>query len=129
MIPLQILCTHLIFFEHLYPFQANRLLTECYRTLKPGGLLRLSIPDLAYAINLYHAGQKDLMLKNYFFVEDNENHYSRHKYMYDFQMLKQLLEVAGFRNIIRCSYRQGEMPEIDLLDNREEESLFVEARR
>ena len=43
----------------------------------------------------------------------------------------ELLERAGFKNIQRCEYKQtaGPYPEIVQLDNRREESLFVEARK
>jgi SAM-dependent methyltransferase len=115
------------FFEHLYRKDAMNLLEECHRVLKPGGMLRLSLPDLEYAISLYTAGRKDEMLQNYFFVEDADNHYSRHKYMYDNEMLSSLLAQAGFRDIARCSYREGQVPDSAVLDNRPDESLFVEA--
>lgn len=117
------------FLEHLYHDQALSLIRECYRCLKPSGLLRLSIPDLEYAVGLYHQGRKEAMLKNYFFVEDDDNHFSRHKYMYDFPMLANILKKTGFSDITRCEYRQGKMPDIDILDNRPDESLFVEAKK
>ena len=117
------------FLEHLYYDQALNLINECYRSLKPGGILRISIPDLEYAIGQYHKGRKDEMLRNFFFVEEDGNHFSRHKYMYDFQMLEKILVNTGFLNVTRCSYRTGNTPDIEILDNRPEESLFVEASR
>lgn len=115
------------FLEHLYKADAIRLLEECHRALKPGGVIRISIPDLEYALNLYQLGRKEEMLANYFFVEDGENHFSRHKYMYDFPMLKTVLEQVGFKDVVRCQFQSGQVPDIEILDNRAEESLFVEA--
>jgi predicted SAM-dependent methyltransferase len=115
------------FLEHLFKRDAERLLTDCHRALKSGGIVRISIPDLAYAISLYECGEKEQMLEAYFFVEDQESFLARHKYMYDFESLKSLLEKIGFSQVIRCSYGEGQTPDILLLDNRPEDSLFVEA--
>lgn len=115
------------FLEHLYQRDAIHLLRECHRVLKENGTLRVSIPDLEYAIGLYASGNKEEMLKNYFFVEDGDSHYSRHKYMYDFAMLSVLLKEIGFREIARCNFKEGKVPDIGVLDNRPGESLFVEA--
>lgn len=115
------------FLEHLFRKDADYLLRECYRVLKPGGVLRISIPDLEYALSLYSSGQKEKMLQNYFFVEDGDSYYSRHKYMYDYEMLESQLKNMGFSGVTRCQYRQGRVPDIEILDNRPEESLFVEA--
>jgi hypothetical protein len=49
--------------------------------------------------------------------------------MYDFELLKDLMQRIGFENIVRRSYREGEAADIMLLDNRPEDSLFVEARK
>lgn len=117
------------FFEHLYEKEAAHLLRDCHRVLKEGALLRISVPDLEYAIGLYERGNKEQMLKNYFFVEDGDSSYSRHKYMYDFEMLSSLLDKIGFREITRRKFQQGELPDVNLLDNRPEDSLFVEARK
>jgi hypothetical protein len=68
-------------------------------------------------------------LTQYFFIDDEDNHYSRHKYMYDFSMIEELLFGAGFREVTRCSFAQGRVPDINILDNRPEDSLFVEATK
>jgi len=117
------------FFEHLYRDDVKHLLNECYRVLKHGGVLRISIPDLEYAIDLYLSGNKDEMLQNYFFVEDGESHYARHKYMYDFEMFSSLLRDAGFADVQRCQFQEGAVPDIDALDNRPDESIFIEAKK
>ncbi len=115
------------FLEHLFKQDAERLLTDCHRALKSGGILRISIPDLAYAVSLYMRGEKEKMLTDYFFVEDKASFLARHKYMYDFELLKSMLEKIGFSQIVRCAYQEGHTPDIKLLDNRPEDSLFVEA--
>ncbi len=117
------------FLEHLYRADAQRILSESYRVLKPGGTIRVSVPDLEYAVSLYHSGKRHEMLGNYFFVEDDDSHYARHKYMYDFDLLSEALSSAGFTGIRRCEYQKGLTPDLEKLDNRPEESLFVEATR
>jgi len=117
------------FFEHLFKRDAERLMRDTFVSLKPGGVIRIAVPDLAYAINLYQAGQKRRMLEDYFFVEDLSSYLARHKYMYDFELLESALRQAGFQNVRRCAYQQGAAPDIALLDNRPEETLFVEAYR
>lgn len=52
-----------------------------------------------------------------------------HKWMYDFESLELLLKNVGFRNIRRCEFRQGKVPDLDVLDNHEEFSLYVEAEK
>lgn len=115
------------FLEHLFKQNAERLLKESYRVLKPGGIVRICVPDLAYAVLLYSQGKKEQMLENYFFVEDKESFLARHKYMYDFELLKNLLEKIGFTQVERCFYQKGKTPDLEKLDNRPDETLFVEA--
>lgn len=117
------------FLEHLFRNEASNLLKEMHRILKPGGILRISVPDLEYAVGLYQSGDKEKMLSSYFFVEDDNSYYARHKFMYDFKMLEAALRNAGFQNIHRCRFREGRSPEMEILDNRPDESLFIEAHR
>ena len=67
------------------------------------------------------------MLEQYFFVEDDDSYYARHKYMYDFELLREKLEDAKFQNITRQQFQVGLTPDITMLDNRPEDSLYVEA--
>ncbi len=116
------------FLEHMPKEVGFNLLQETYRVLKPQGIVRISVPDLAFAVSLYGA-ETSRMLDNYFFVEHRGSYFARHKYMYDLVLLRSLLEQVGFTDISRCTYRQGRVPDVELLDNRPEDSLFVEAVR
>lgn len=117
------------FLEHLFKEEAQHVLRESFRVLKPGGVIRVCVPDLAHALSLYGAGRKREMLENYFFVEDRSSYLARHKYMYDFELLKTGIEAAGFTNVRRNAYREGRTPDIGRLDNRPDETLFVEAQK
>jgi predicted SAM-dependent methyltransferase len=118
-------CSH--FLEHLSRPDALHLLKEGRRILKPEGIFRICVPDLAYAVSLYGKGESRKMLQNYFFVEDLDSSMARHRYMYDYELLKAALQDAGFRKVTRYQYREGKTPDLHALDNRPEETLFVEA--
>jgi predicted SAM-dependent methyltransferase len=111
-------------------------LEELRRVLKPGGVLRLILPDLDKGIDAYHRRQAD-----YFQVPDEEMAslsgkfitqmlwygYSRSLFTHEF--IEELLGKAGFVRVDHCQFKQtaSPFPEIVTLDNREQESLFVEA--
>jgi len=111
-------------------------LRELRRVLKPGGVLRLSLPDLERGITAYQRGDR-----SYFMIPDDDARslggklavqltwygYSRSLFTYDF--VEELLYRADFRRVDRVAYRETNSPfhGITELDNRERESLFAEA--
>jgi SAM-dependent methyltransferase len=116
--------SHLL--EHLFRDDAIQLLSECWRVLKSGGRIRICVPDLAHVMALYNLGQKRKAL-SYFFADSHVGALGRHQYLYDFETLNELLTSTRFAQITRCAFREGAMPDIALLDNRPEETLYVEA--
>lgn len=121
-----IFSSHLL--EHLYCDEGGRLLREMYRVLKTGGWLRIAVPDLEHAFRLYQQGERTKAL-GYFFSDSRIGSLNRHQYMYDYPLLREALQCAGFVDVQRCAFREGRVPDLDLLDNRPEESLYVEATR
>jgi predicted SAM-dependent methyltransferase len=122
-----IFCSHLL--EHLTQQQGINLIKEMYRVLKEKGTVRIVVPDLAYTVNLYCSGEKGEALKRFFNDGENQNDFTRHKYMYDFEILKSILTDAGFIEVTRCEYQHGKTPDIEFLDKRPQGSLYVEAVR
>jgi SAM-dependent methyltransferase len=111
-------------------------LRELRRVLKPAGVLRLGLPDLEKIFNAYRRHDN-----SYFEIPDSEMQsvggklavqlvwygYSRTIFVRDF--VEELLLKADFSHVEHVGYRETRSlhPDIVSLDNRERESLFVEA--
>lgn len=113
------------FLEHLNKDDGNKFLKECFRVLKEGGLMRIVVPDLEFAFEMYKKGDIENMLKSFFFIPNYYN-FSVHKYGYNFQLLKDTLKDIGFKDIKKMDYKKGDCPDIDFLDVGTIESLYVE---
>jgi predicted SAM-dependent methyltransferase len=113
-------------------------LRELRRVLKPGGTLRLGLPDLDKAIHAYREGDA-----GYFYVPDRDAvslgaklvtqivWYGSVRTPVNFDFMREWLAASGFCDIRRCGFRAtaSRHPELAALDNRERESLFMEATR
>ena len=105
--------------EHLTKEEGQRLLSECYRVLVPGGILRVVVPDLRHVVLRYmngHTSAED-------FLEDLGVLYSvprsrlrravtpyvefPHKCMYDQEALLRALKRSGFDCKIRAPFESG----------------------
>ena len=115
------------FLEHISYLETQNFLKNSYKCLRTGGVIRITIPDLEYVFNLYSKGEKKKALG--FFFNSPFNGFEKHKYLYDYDMLKEELLKVGFCNITKCDYRRGKTPDLDYLDNRPDETLFVEANK
>jgi len=113
-------------------------LGELRRVLRPGGVLRMGLPDMDRAIDAYRAGDP-----GYFYVPDDDaatlggklsvqlTWYGSSQALFNFDYARELLEKAGFNDITRSSFRHSESgyAEVASIDNRERESFFVEATK
>jgi SAM-dependent methyltransferase len=115
--------SHLL--EHLYPRQADLFLRECRRVLRPGGVLRLAIPDLDRLVASYDPARAEAFAEQVF-ESRRQRDKNAHHWHYNQDSLGRALQAAGFWNVRRCGPRQGICPDVERLDSRPE-SLFMEA--
>jgi SAM-dependent methyltransferase len=111
--------------EHLYREDAERCLSEIHRTLRPGGVCRIAVPDLDAIIQNYDPTRPDALLTA-FYEPKGERQKNSHHWLYNANSLTALVKKIGFQDAYECAYREGRCPDIDVLDNRPDGSLFVE---
>ena len=133
------------FLEHLARSEAYTVLERCHRALRPGGIIRLVMPDLEHAarnyLNALEAGDEraaDRFVEFLGFAPDLSGNFLRrvavrllhrpHQWMYDEASLSHELGQVGFRNVRPASYRQGRIRDVEQLDIRPE-SFFLEGER
>ena len=114
-------------FEHLFPSRVPRVLHEIHRVLKPGGVVRIVVPSLEKYIKEYTPENPEKMLSAVF--EHQAGVKNRHQWMYTEQSLVRLLLENGFKDAKACLYREGECEDLEQIDNRPENSIYVEAKK
>jgi len=134
------------FIEHLDLNEGIKFLKESYRVLLAGGLIRLSCPDMEIYARNYVANNKSFfeheLIREWcafksaetpgeIFVAKAYDSGGSHKWFYDFESLKHILELAGFKEVRKLGRLDGDMPELSIIepDKRELETLYVEARK
>jgi predicted SAM-dependent methyltransferase len=116
--------------EHIEFKDMKANLREFYRLLKPGGLLRVVMPDGEIYLDIYQRrkqGSNELMPYEEGYISPMAR-INGHKFIYDFETMRRLMEEVGFKSIKKCSFRSGSDERL-LIDQeyRRPESLYVEA--
>lgn len=140
------LAYHSHMLEHLSYQDGIGFIKECYRVLRPGGTMRVLVPDLELWINAYTQNNhfffdqyrryggidpKIYVAKAAVFMGMLHNH--EHKCGYDFESLKWLVEYVGFVDVKRTLYADGEVENLVDLEPMDPikimESLCIECKK
>lgn len=125
------------FFEHISQAQAVSLLHECRRVLKPGGVLRIAMPDLMAIIADYQANNISSDW-NRFGLDWTHNRCERlniamrwwgHQWIYDEEELIRLGRKVGLESIGRYPFGESSIEMFKHREHRESSELIVEFRK
>ena len=137
--------------EHIYVDDVSRVLKEIYRVLKPGGLFRVTVPDLEIHAKNYVEKNKeffDPIIEKYKSRWDKQKNkywlvrspggafmtravqrFYRHRWMYDFETLSSCLKEVGFSECHKMSFGNSCKDEAGKMDKKERafETLYIDA--
>ena len=132
------------FIEHFDLNQGIDFAKKCFAVLRKGGVIRLSCPDLELYARNYAAKNQEFfenpLIREWccfenaktpgeIFIAKAYDSGGSHKWFYDFESLRHILEAAGFRNAERKTRLEGRTPDLEKLemDKRELETVYIEA--
>jgi predicted SAM-dependent methyltransferase len=131
-------------FEHFTREDGLKVLEECHRILEPGGILRISCPDLLMYAKAYVNRDASFFesrpikrsccyegLKTYGdrFISKAYDNQNGHKWFYDAESMIQLLHDAGFQIVEEKRVHESKLPNIEAIEPgfRFTESFYVES--
>lgn len=139
---------HSDFLEHLSYHEAISFLKECHRVMKPGGLMRVCVPDFYQIIKAYWFDDmdrfNDVQPKEYAEVDSmamkasmllfgsigsTQSAYQGHQMMYDSAGLRELIESVGFVDVQEMSVDISQSPFMCNKDVHRDLELIMECRK
>jgi len=91
--------------EHFRRNDMEKVLKEWYRILKPGGILRIAVPDFEKLVEVYLKYKDlDLIIGPLYGRQDYSENF--HHTVFDFNTLKALLLRVGFSKVYRYDWRK-----------------------
>lgn len=98
--------------EHVQRPGTFSALLEWNRVLRPGGVLRIAVPDWDATVEIYRRTGDYENLLNWIYG-GREYEENTHYRQFNFPGLKTLLIEAGFKRVVRYDWRQTEHADID----------------
>ena len=91
--------------EHVSRHEYKNVLKRWYDIIKPGGKIRLALPDL-FALSKYYIENGNIDEVRGCMFGGQKNKYDYHYFGHDFKSLKKNLEEIGFINVKRFDWRK-----------------------
>lgn len=118
--------------EHLHYLHNLELLKEIYRTLKPGGTLRICLPDLDKYLDWNKIKNYDKKMSRYASLAEaisnlTQNHL--HLSIWNFSLFKEVLETIGFVEVNKRKFGDSSIKTFTDAPNHKWQSLYIEAKK
>ncbi len=137
--------------EHLDIDKVHHFLSEVFRVLRPGGVFRVTCPDLELYVRNYANDDQAFFTevmksidarrskdpegtwvvrgKGGAFMSCAARNFHKHRWMYDYDTLASCLKEVGFAETRHQSFQKSVDPELAAMDNpdRSFESLYIDA--
>jgi predicted SAM-dependent methyltransferase len=107
-----IFCEH--FIEHLHLDDGIRFLHDCHRALRPGGVLRVSTPNLDWVVLTHYrptAAEEERKIEDALML-NRAFHGWGHRFLYNAEILGHVLRGLGFSEVARCGYGESPNPSL-----------------
>lgn len=102
------------FLEHLSLEGACEMLSQAWKSTRPGGSIRLSTPALEWVLASHFDGGEvdaDRRIRDTFAI-NRAFHGWGHRFLYSRELLRSLLESVGWENVRFCDYGRSEDPNL-----------------
>jgi predicted SAM-dependent methyltransferase len=108
-----IYASHLL--EHFGRWEVDAVLSEWFRVLKPGGVLRLAVPDFGASASIYVSGklQRGLLDVTGLICGGQRDQYDYHKMIFDEEDLANRLLKVGFAHVRHWDWKTTEHAGVD----------------
>ena len=121
--------------EHLPLGDGLNFLSECRRVLRPGGIMRVAVPDAGQLVQSCAVGGKGMIEETRpgrptpLLAMQEMFYWHRHTTMYDFETLSLVCHAAGFADVQQKEFGETDLPKCPDTEHRRAETLYVETRK